>query len=580
MDFCDKLNEYIKKIECSSKDIVEASGLSSTVISRYRKGDRTPNLKSDQLEKLVIGLAKICKNKNIDIKEDKIYEDLLHSLNGITIESEQLSNNFNEIIYILNINMAELSRFIGYDASFLSKIRNGTRFPSKPQDFIEAISNFIVLKYNEKEYKKKISLLINIPIESLDNTNEYKRQIKKWISSNNPKSNTNITNFLENLDKFNLNEYIEAIHFNDLKVPFIPFYKVTSRNYYGLEEIKKGELDFFKATVLSKSSEPVFMCSDMPMEDMAQDIEFGKKWMYAIAMVLKKGLHLNIIHNLDRPFKEMMLGLESWIPIYMTGQVSPYYLPSTNNNIYNHLNYTSGTVALNGECINGYHKSTKYYLTNKKEEVSYYKTKSEQLLNKAKPLMKIYRIENKNAFHSFVLSSEKINATRKRTLSSLPIHTISKPLLQKILKYNNISEQESKKIILEISKYNDAIKKMIDNNIFIDEIPIIDKKEFENSPLSLLLSNIFYESKIYYKYEDYLEHLEMTKEFEKNNSNYKLILKPFNTFKNIDLFICKNNWIMISKTNSPSIHFVIQHPKLMNAIENFTPPIIEKNDSK
>ena len=121
---------------------------------------------------------------------------------------------------------------------------------------------------------------------------------------------------------------------------------------------------------------------------------------------------------------------------------------------------------------------------------------------------------------------------------------------------------------------------MIDNNIFIDEIPIIDKKEFENSPLPLLLSNVFYESKIYYKYEDYLAHLEMTKEFEKNNSNYKLVLKPFNTFKNIDLFICKNNWIMISKTNSPSIHFVIQHPKLMNAIENFTPPIIKKNDSK
>ena len=82
-----------------------------------------------------------------------------------------------------------------------------------------------------------------------------------------------------------------------------------------IEEMKKGELDFFKATVLSKSSDPVFMCSDMPMEDMAKDIDFGKKWMFAIAMTLKKGLHLNIIHNLDRPFNEMMLGLESWIPI-------------------------------------------------------------------------------------------------------------------------------------------------------------------------------------------------------------------------------------------------------------------------
>ena len=90
--------------------------------------------------------------------------------------------------------------------------------------------------------------------------------------------------------------------------------------------MKKGELNFFKATILSKNNEPVFLCSDMPMEDMAQDVEFGKKWMHAIAIMLKKGLHLNIIHNLDRPFNEMMLGLESWLPIYMTGQVFPYFL--------------------------------------------------------------------------------------------------------------------------------------------------------------------------------------------------------------------------------------------------------------
>ena len=97
--------------------------------------------------------------------------------------------------------------------------------------------------------------------------------------------------------------------------------------------MKKGELDFFKATVLSKSMEDVFMCSDMPMEDMAKDLDFGKKWMFAIAMSLKKELHLNIIHNLDRPFNEMMLGLESWIPIYMTSQISPYYLKEVKNSL-------------------------------------------------------------------------------------------------------------------------------------------------------------------------------------------------------------------------------------------------------
>ena len=140
------------------------------------------------------------------------------------------------------------------------------------------------------------------------------------------------------MDSFNLNDYIKAIKFDKLKVPNIPFYKAKTRNYYGLEEMKMGELNFFKSTVLSKSNEDIFMCSDMPMEDMAKDIDFGKKWMFAIAMSLKKGLNLNIIHNLDRPFNEMMLGLESWIPIYMTGQVSPYYFSEIKNTVYNHLN--------------------------------------------------------------------------------------------------------------------------------------------------------------------------------------------------------------------------------------------------
>src|SRR5574344_2697029 len=134
--------------------------------------------------------------------------------------------------------------------------------------------------------------------------------------------------------------------------------------------------------------------------------------MFAIAMTLKKGLHLNIIHNINRPFNEMMLGLESWIPIYMTGQVSPYYLSGFQDNTYCHFNYVSGTVALAGECINGYHNKGKYHLTSNKSDVAYYRTKSECLLNKAKSLMDIYRVENRNDFDAFISSDASIKVNR------------------------------------------------------------------------------------------------------------------------------------------------------------------------
>ena len=575
MTFSEQLNEYIKQIECSSKDLVIASGLTTSVISRYRRGDRTPSLKSKQLEQLTDGLYKLSVTKKINITREEIYITLSGTLNDISIDFEQLSKNFNELVTTLDINMAELSRLSSYDASLLSKIRTGNRNPSNPRDFVTAICEFIVKKYKYTDDKKSVAILINSRLEDLEDNSNYFNKLFNWFSTNSTPSHNYINDFLTNLDKFDLNEYIKAIHFDEMKVPFVPFYKAISKTYYGIEEMKKGELDFFKATVLSKNNDPIFMCSDMPMEDMAQDIEFGKKWMFAIAMTLKKGFHLNIIHNLDRPFNEMMLGLESWIPIYMTGQVSPYYLTGIQNSVYCHFNYVSGVVALTGECIKGYHNKGKYHLTSNKTDVAYYRTKSECLLNKAKPLMDIYRVENRNAFDAFISSDASIKGNRRRILSSLPIHTISDELLLKILKRNKVNDENIKVILDSVKKQRQIIQKILENNILEDEIVELSEDEFVNYPPILSLSDSFYANDIYYNYEEYLEHLTDTKKYMSNHNNYKILENTFNAFRNINITIHSGKWVMISKNTHPAIHFVIQHPKLRDAIENFIAPVIE-----
>ena len=400
MTFCEQLNEYISKIDCSSKELADTSNLSPTVISRYRNGERTPNIRSKQLESLVDGLYQLASEKNVDFKKEDIYKTLSITLNDVHIDLEQLVKNFNDLTSALNISMADLSRKLGYDSSYLSKLRAGNIFPTKPQIFIDYVCKFVVNKYVQEDEKKVVSSLINCPCENLNTQSDYYENLRSWLSTNITPTRNYIDDFLKHLDAFDLDQYIKAIHFNEMKIPFVPFYKSGTKNYYGIEEMKKGELDFFKATVFSKSTEPVFMCSDMPMEDMAKDVEFGKKWMFAIAMTLKKGLHLNIIHNLDRPFNEMMLGLESWIPIYMTGQVSPYYLKNFQDSVYCHFNYVSGAAALTGECINGYHDKGKYFLTSNKTDIAYYRDKCNCLLSKASPLMEIYRTESQNAFNA------------------------------------------------------------------------------------------------------------------------------------------------------------------------------------
>ena len=575
MNFKDVLNKYLEELNCSQKRLSKESNLSETVISRYRNGERTPKKNSEQLKKLSSAIFNISQEKNKNnYTLNKIINDFDSTLSNDNFDYKSLSNNLNTLIKELNINTNEMAKYIIFDASHISRIRYGKAKPSDPIEFSSKICSYVLAKYKNPEDINKLSLIIGCKKDDLSTNNFYKILLS-WLTSENTSTKNQISDFLYNLDSFNLDDYIKVIKFDQLKVPSIPFYKGKSKHYYGIEEMKEGELNFFKATILSKSKADIFMCSDMPMEDMAEDTLFGKKWMFAIAMCLKKGHHLNIIHNLDRPFNEMMLGLESWIPIYMTGQISPYYLSNLKNNIYNHLTYVSEPVALTGECISGYHNKGMYYLTTNKNEVKYYKEKCNQLLKKAKPLMKIYRENNIKEFELFLKKNEDIISDRTRYLSTLPLFTISNELLINILKRNNFTESEIKKITQYKKEESKYINNIIKNNKINDYIYIIKENEFNNEKPILSLNNIFYNKKIYYTYSEYIEHLNLTRNYAKKEKNYKLNYINEKTFKNITITILKNNYVLISKSCNPTIHFIIEHPKLIEAIENFNPLVKE-----
>ena len=575
MNFKEVLNKYLKELNCSSKKLSNESGLSESVISRYRSGERTPLKNSEQLNKLTKALFNIAKDSGKNkYTLDKITYDFNSVLTSNDFDYTTFSNNLNTLITSLNINTHEMSKYIVFDASHISRIRYGKARPSNPVEFSNKICSYILNRYKNSDDINNLMMIIGCKKSDLSNEKIYST-LFNWLTSEIVPVKNQVSDFLHHLDSFNLDDYIKVIKFDELKVPNIPFYKAKTKHYYGIEEMKQGELNFFKGTVLSKSREDIFMCSDMPMEDMAKDIDFGKKWMFAIAMCLKKGHHLNIIHNLDRPFNEMMLGLESWIPIYMTGQISPYYLSNLKNNIYNHLNYVSAAAALSGECINGFHNKGMYYLTTNKNEIEYYKEKSDLLLKKAKPLMEIYREGNIKEYHLFLKKDENIVCDRTRYISSLPLFTINDELLIKILKRNKLSKEEINKIIKyknnEFKYMNSILKK---NKVF-DYIYVIKENDFKNDTPSLSLNNLFIDKIINYTYKEYIEHLKLTNEYAKNNKNYNVLTEEDKTFKNITITILKNNHVIISKNSNPTIHFVIRHPKLVAAIESFNPLVKE-----
>lgn len=73
-----------------------------------------------------------------------------------------------------------------------------------------------------------------------------------------------------------------------------------------------------------------------------------------------------------------------------------------------HLLKVSGAAALQGEAIYGHHTQGRYYLTKHKTEISYYKEMAELLLEKASPLMEIFRGNSMMPYHAFLRLIQKL----------------------------------------------------------------------------------------------------------------------------------------------------------------------------
>ena len=317
------------------------------------------------------------------------------------------------------------------------------------------------------------------------------------------------------------------------------------------------------------------MYSDMQMDDMAADMDFSKKYMFGLAAMLKKGLHLNVVHNLCRPFNELMLGLECWIPLYMTGQISPYYLKGTHNHLFCHFLNVSGAAALSGECISGFHEKGRYYLTKNKEELEYYRERSGCILKKAHPLMDIYCADKAAELTAFMLADSRTDGNRRNILSALPVYTASEKFLDKFLSKRGVSDSEKQKILAYAATRRYQILEILKNNTVTDEIPYLNEDDFKKHPPVLSLSLMFSDVNYEYTFEEYTEHLHLTKKFAEDYTNYSAVRTRDNAFANMQITVHENEFVMISKNKSPVIHFVIRHPVLRNAIENLDFPVFE-----
>ena len=110
MTFKDTFNKLLKELNCTSRKLSINSGISESVISRYRSGERTPVKESEQMNKLTAALFNIAQeNGQKKCTLDKIANDLNSTLPSDDFDYATFSNNLNSLITSLNFPIAFVS---------------------------------------------------------------------------------------------------------------------------------------------------------------------------------------------------------------------------------------------------------------------------------------------------------------------------------------------------------------------------------------------------------------------------------------------------------------------------------------
>ena len=569
MRFADVLKLYLDKTDCTAKELSAASGISASALSRYRSGKRIPE--QEQVEKLICGFVQLASENAPELNEEIIRNAFSAYTEGPQLDYQTSIKNLNAAIETLDISVSGLSRALSFDSSYLSRIRTGQRKPANSDKFIIETAGYIA----RTNSPSAIAGLIGCPVEELVSVGRCASKLCSWLSSGTISRHDYLGELLHQLDTFNIETYMsgapfpEAIQVQELETLSLPKY------YYGFDEMKKGELDFFRTVASSGTKGTVCMCNSIPIEDLSADAGYLREWMQSIAMMIMKGADIQIIHDVDRPSGEMMLGLMSWIPLYMTGKVTSFYLNDSSNRIYCHTDYVSDTVALSGECIRGFHSEGKYCLTQCETDLAYYKKRSQRLFSKAKPLIKTFRAGNKADFYGFEDSEALSGETRRNILSSLPTYTIPGDTLESMLENNSFGEKDKADVRNYISRQKRIAETILENGTICDEISVLSEEEFGKEPVYLSLSGMFSEKDLRCTYQEYMRHLAATKQFAADHAGYSLHTDTVPVFRNIQIQVNAGKWVIVSKNNAPAIHFVIKHPKMIRAFEDLCKPLME-----
>ena len=302
----------------------------------------------------------------------------------------RFSERLDFLMSLTNTTNSALARELAFDASYISRIRNGKRGMPLHQPFVDPAAAYLASRVREPYQIQTVEQALHL-IESWPTAREQQAHlIASWLTDNTTTLDAHFDQLFESLSS--LRPYMSSMRAPEPNAPpKRPEIKPLQTRFFMGNQGRRDATELFLSELLATGKPQTLLTySDENLKWFIEDPAFTRRWMTLMAQLIGTGSTVTIVHTLTRNLGEMLDAVRSWLPLYLTGRITSYYCPHIRDGICRRtLFVASGTAAISSNSIEDATEGMSGAIVGEPSVVKSYEREFNNLLALCKPLVKV-----------------------------------------------------------------------------------------------------------------------------------------------------------------------------------------------
>lgn len=469
-----------------------------------------------------------------------------------------LSEKLDFLMKITNISNSTLGKYLSFDPSYISRIRSGKRGLPKHQPFIEPVADFFSRNLKE-DYQKTLIKKVICPYTPLpDDNTKLKELIVEWLKNDDDKHILNMEShetILEHNQNINIDE--------------------KERFFYGNKGKRQAVVKFIEDVCALNKPVNLMFYTDEDMNWFCEDEAFSDYWTKLLIKIVSLGGKIKIIHSLGRGINDMLEILKTWLPIYLSGNVEPYYYPKLRDGIFHRtLFIAQGYSALISTSVGAKTNDALNVLLEDELAVKAIENEFANYVSMCRPLMNVYNAHNREILMSKLKLAQDMSGNFI-ILGTMPsLYTMPASLVNKMSKRTN-----AHRFIEIYDKHSTWFKNNLEKGNEVTEIiNLPDIRKDKPVDKYLPVCDIFKLTGIYYEADEFIEHLNGIVQLTEKYPNYRVVIAD-HIMNDMNLLALDEYGIILARANTPATIFEITEQHIRMTFAEYLMRIADNNEN-